>query len=180
MSRVLRIPIAVAVALTVALAAAAPATFVFDTSGFDFTDTSLTAGTVAFSLSGDQLQIDLASSGLTSSIPAVTLSVPAATTDRTGRTVYPTLRDLGDLTLTGNGGQVTGITLMHESIGLDAVADAYVGSLTALGFTASQEPSPSANLLVYTFDNGSVQLRAVFHRVGPDVSAHLSGPASAG
>ena len=179
MKRALYITLGLAAAVFVAFASAAPATFVFDSSGFDFTDTALTAGYLGLAMNGDQIQVDLASTASASTIPAITLWVPGSTTNAQGQTVYPGVADLGDVTVLGNGAQTTGFTVIHDSVSLDAVVSAYVGALQAIGFTGTLQASPTTNLVVYDFSNGTTQLRAVFHREGANVSAHLQGAPSA-
>ena len=179
MKRAILLPLGLIALLATAVASAAPATFVFNTSGFDFTDYSLTAGYLDFAMNGDQLQVNLSSTAGTDTIPAITLWVPGPTTSATGATVYPKLANITDISVTSNGAQATGFTVTHDSVALSAVADAYVQSLTALGFKATPQASTNDNLMIYTFDRNGSQIRAVFHREGSNVSAHLSGASAA-
>ncbi len=179
MKRALLIPLGLIALLSVAFASAAPATFVFNTSKFDFTDYSLTTGYIGFAMNGDQVQVNLASGGSISSLPSITLWVPGSTTNATGGTVYPTLANIADITTTSNGGQTTGFTVTHDSASLSAVAAAYVKNLEALGFKGTEDASSSTNIAIYTFTMNGMQLRAVFHQVGSNVTAHLTGGSAA-
>ncbi|MEJ2356994.1 MAG: hypothetical protein P8Y13_02795 [Deinococcales bacterium] len=179
MKRALFITLGLAAFVFAAAASAAPATFVFNTSKFDFTDYTLSAGYIGFSMDGNAVQVNLASGAPVSSIPAITLWVPGSTTNAMGQTVYPTLANVGDVTVTSNGGQTTGFTVIHDSVSLNSVVSAYVDALQKIGFKGTEQTSPSANLVIYTFSNNGMQLRAVFHRDGPNVSAHLAGAPAA-
>lgn len=175
MKRAFLIPIGLVALLLTAAASAAPASFVFNTSGFDFTDYTLTAGYIGFAMNGNQVQVNLASGGPVSGIPAITLWVPGPTTNAVGATVYPSLGSIRDISTTSNGGETTGFTVTHDSVALGTVVDAYVKALQGIGFTASQQSSADSNIAIYDFTMNGTQLRAVFHRVGPNVTAHLSG-----
>lgn len=181
MKRAFLIPVGLVVLFTTAAAfAAAPATFVFNTSAFDFTNTALTEGYIGFSLSGDQVLVTLSSAGAISKIPGIEVAVPAATTNAVGTTEYPTLANLSDVTVTSAGAQDTGFTVTHADVGLDAVVSAYVNAFTNLGFTSTEVSSAKVgrDLQVFTFSKGGLDLRAVFHRDGTNVTAHLSGAAA--
>lgn len=179
MKRALLIPLGLIALLSVAFASAAPATFVFNTSGFDFTDYTLTTGYIGFSMNGDQVQVNLASGAAVSSLPSITLWVPGSTTNALGGTVYPTLANITSITTTSNGGQTTGFTVTHGSASLSKVVAAYVKNLEALGFKGTQDASPSSDIAIYTFTMNGTQLRAVFHQTGPNVTAHLTGSSAA-
>jgi len=179
MKRALLVPLGLIALLSVAFASAAPATFVFNTSGFDFTDYTLTTGYIGFSMNGDQLRVNLASGAPISSLPSITLWVPGSTTNALGGTVYPTLTNIADISTTSNGGQTTGFTVTHDSVSLGGVVASYVKNLEALGFKGTEDASTSPNLAVYTFTMNGIQLRAVFHQVGSNVTAHLTGGSAA-
>lgn len=179
MKRALLVPLGLIALLSVAFASAAPATFVFNTSGFDFTDYTLTTGYIGFSMNGNRLQVNLVSGAANSSLPSVTLWVPGSTTNAQGGTVYPTLANITDISTTSNGGQVSGFTVTHDSVSLSDVTAAYVKNLEALGFKGTQDASASPNIAIYSFTMNGTQLRAVFHQVGPNVTAHLTGGSAA-
>ena len=175
MKRAPLITVGIVALLLTAVASAAPASFVFNTSGFDFTDYTLTSGYLGFAMDGNQVQVNLASGGPVSDIPAITLWVPGPTTNALGATVYPTLANIQAITTTSNGGETTSFTVTHDGASLSSVVNAYVKALQNLGFKASQQSSPDGNIVVYDFAMNGTQLRAVFHRFGPNVTAHLSG-----
>ncbi len=179
MKRALLIPLGLIALLSVAFASAAPATFVFNTSGFDFTDYTLTTGYIGLSMNGDQVQVNLASGAPVGSLPSITLWVPGPTTNALGGTVYPTLANIADISTTSNGGQATGFTVTHGSASLSDVVAAYAKNLEALGFKGTQDASTSPNIAIYTFTMNGTQLRAVFHQMGPNVTAHLTGGSAA-
>lgn len=180
MKRARLIPIAVISFVAVAFASAAPATFAFNTSNFNFTDYALTTGYLGFAMNGNQLVVDLSSAGPVSSIPAITLWVPGPTTAYDGASVYPSLGNIGDISLTSDGSQITGFTVAEDSTTLPTVVAAYVKSLEGVGFTAEQQAAPDTTMAIYDFVDKSngLQLRAVFQQLGANVSAHLSGPAA--
>jgi hypothetical protein len=179
MKRALLMPLGLIALLSVAFASAAPATFVFNTSGFNFTDLTLTTGYIGFAMNGHQLQVNLASGAPVSSLPSITLALPGSTTNADGATVYPTLANLADVSTTSNGGQTTGFTVTHGSASLGNVVADYVKSLDALGFKSTPDASNSSDLAVYTFTMNGMQLRAVFHQMGANVTAHLTGSTAA-
>lgn len=177
--RARRTPVA-ALVLTALLAAgtalaAAPTTFTVNSDGFDFTDTSLTSGTLSFAWNGSQLQLDLASGAPVGSIPAIQLWVPASTTNDVGATVYPGAGALGDVTFGSYGNRIDSVAVTHPDVALRTVVNGYVAAFEKLGFTAETQAGGSANLVVVTFTHGDAQLRAVFHRMGADVDAYLTG-----
>lgn len=175
MKRAPLITVGLVALLFTAAASAAPATFVFNTSGFDFTDYSLTSGYLGFAMNGNQLQVNLASGGPVSAIPSITLWVPGPTTNAVGATVYPTLANIQDITTTSNGAETTSFTVTHDGASLSSVVNAYVKALQNLGFKATEQSSTDGNIVVYDFAMNGAQYRAVFHRVGANVTAHLSG-----
>lgn len=179
MKRALFTTLGLAAFVFAAAASAAPATFVFNTSGFNLANYEATTGYIGFAMDGSAVQVNLASSASTSAIPAITLWVPGSTTNSMGQTVYPGVANLGDVTVTGNGGQTTGFTVLQDNVSLDAVVSAYVQALQGIGFTSAEQTSPSANLVIYTFTNNGTELRAIFHRQGDNVTAHLQGASGA-
>ncbi len=176
MKRMLVTSLALAALLVPAVAsAAAPATFAIDSSGFDFTDTSLTTGYIGFVWNGDQLQVEVTSGTPVDGIPAIQLWVPASTSDAAGNTVYPTITSLSDITLGSYGNRVDSVAVTHPDVGLGTVVSDYLATFRQLGFTASLQDGSTSNLAVYTLVNGKTTLRAVFHRNGADVTALVSG-----
>lgn len=181
MKRAFLIPLGLVVLLaTAAASAAAPQTFVFNTGAFDFTNATLTEGYLGFSMAGDQVVVSLASAGPISKIPGIEVAVPDASTNAVGATVYPTLANLSDIAIASNGAQDTGFTVTHADVTLDSVVNAYLNAFTSMGFTSTEVSSAKVgrDLQVYTLSKGGLELRAVFHRDGPNVTAHLSGAAA--
>lgn len=92
-----------------------------------------------------------------------------------GPTVYPGVGALGDVTFGSYGNRIDRVAVTHPGVALSTVVNGYVAAFEKLGFTAETQAGGSTNLAIVTFTHGDAQLRAVFHRMGADVDATLSG-----
>lgn len=150
-----------------------PATVTVNDANFDYADTDLETGYLELAYDGE-LQLTLSSSKLSGDLPEIVVTVPELDgEDIFGNDNVAELADIDEIELLDYGRELKGFEVLHPDQSLANVANGYIDSLAALGFTARLEPS-TANTQIVVF-MGEQSYRAVFNFQGGDVTARIVG-----